>query len=49
MTKNILMKFEMMNQSYNSDMGAWSPNAWTPAVLSGTDVSGYVLEAVISF
>lgn len=49
MTKNILMKFEMMNQSYNSDMGAWSPNAWTPAVLSGADVSGYVLEAVISF
>lgn len=49
LTKNILMKAEIVNQSYNSDASAWSPNAWTPAVLSGADMSGFVIEAVIGF
>lgn len=49
MTKNILMKAEIVNQKYNSDMNAWSPNAWTPAILSGAEMNGFVLEALISF
>lgn len=49
MTKNILMKAEIVNQSYNSDAAAWSPNAWTPAVLSGAEMNGFVIEALISF
>ncbi|TXD48836.1 hypothetical protein [Polaribacter sp. IC073] len=49
MTKNILMKAEYVTQSYNSDATAWSPNAWTPAILSGAKMDGVVLEAVISF
>lgn len=49
MTKNILMKAEYVKQSYNSDASAWSPNAWTPAVLSGAEMNGFVVEAVISF
>lgn len=49
MTKNILMKAEYVSQSYNSDAAAWSPNAWTPAVLSGAKMNGFVLEAVIGF
>lgn len=49
MTKNILMKAEYVSQSYNSDASAWSPNAWTPAVLSGAKMNGFVIEAVIAF
>ncbi len=49
MTKNILMKLEYVSQKYNSDDDAWSPNAWTPPVLSGAQMNGIVLEAVISF
>ncbi len=49
MTKNILMKAELVKQTYNSDTAAWSPNAWTPAVLSGAAMDGFVIEAVISF
>ena len=49
MTKNILMKLEYVKQSYNSDASAWSPNAWTPATLSGAEMNGFVVEAVISF
>jgi hypothetical protein len=49
MTNNILMKLEYVKQSYNSDASAWSPNAWTPAILSGAEMNGFVLEAVISF
>lgn len=49
MTKNILMKAEYVKQTYNSDATAWSPNAWTPAVLSGAQMNGMVIEAVISF
>lgn len=49
MTKNILVKLEYVKQSYNSDASAWSPNAWTPAVLSGAEMNGFVVEAVIGF
>ncbi|KGL63942.1 hypothetical protein [Polaribacter sp. Hel1_85] len=49
MTKNILMKAEYVKQSYNSDATAWSPNAWTPAILSGAEMNGMVIEAIISF
>jgi len=49
MTKNILAKVEYVNQKYNSDSNAWSPNAWTPPVLSGAKMNGLVFEAVISF
>ena len=43
------MKAEFVNQSYNSDSSAWSPNAWTPPVLSGAGMDGFVIEAAISF
>lgn len=49
MTKNILMKLEYVKQSYNSAAAEWSPNAWTPATLSGAEMNGIVLEAVISY
>ncbi len=42
MTKNILMKAEYVNQSYNSDP-IWGNT------LSGAEMSGLVIEAVISF
>lgn len=42
MTKNILMKAEYVNQSYNSDP-VWGNT------LSGAEMSGMVIEAVISF
>lgn len=43
MTKNVLMKLEYVNQSYNSDATVWSNT------LSGAGMNGVVLEAVISF
>jgi hypothetical protein len=41
MTKNVLMKAEYVKQSYNSD-ASWSN-------LSGAEMNGMVIEAVISF
>ncbi len=43
MTKNVLMKAEYVNQSYNSDTTVWSNT------LSGAEMNGLVIEAVISF
>ncbi len=43
MTKNVLMKAEYVNQSYNSDTTVWSNT------LSGEEMNGLVIEAVISF
>lgn len=43
MTKNVLMKAEYVKQSYNSDTTVWS------STLSGAEMNGLILEAVISF
>lgn len=43
MTKNVLVKTEYVKQSYNSDTSVWSNT------LSGAEMNGLVIEAVISF
>jgi hypothetical protein len=43
MTKNVLVKAEYVKQSYNSDTTVWSN------ILSGAEMNGLVIEAVISF